>query len=71
MENPELLTVAPATGGPAKLAYSLNDTATQTSQSLSTIKRDIKKGKLRAVHSGKRHLVLHWDLVSYLKSLAD
>jgi excisionase family DNA binding protein len=52
-----------------QMAYSPLEAARATGQSRGKIFKDIREGKLRAVKSGSRTLILRADLEAYLRDL--
>ncbi len=49
-----------------QMAYSIEEIARQTSLSKPFLRLEIKRGRLKAKHFGKRVLVLNQDLKNYL-----
>lgn len=54
-----------------QLAYSINDSASRANLSRAEMYRVINRGDLRAKKLGRRTVILHQDLRSYLANLPD
>lgn len=61
------MTTTPPTG--TKIAYSIVEVAQVTGLSRSKIYEEMDAGRLMSRKAGKRRIILHADLVSYLTSL--
>lgn len=60
-----------ATVGQRRLAYSVNEAAAIAGLSRSWLYGEITAGRLRTRKAGRRRLVLHTDLVSFLDGLPE
>ncbi|HLM59874.1 MAG TPA: helix-turn-helix domain-containing protein [Pyrinomonadaceae bacterium] len=54
-----------------KLAYSVEEIATQTSLSKAFLRNEIRAGRLKVNHFGRRVVVLSEDLQKYLRKQSD
>jgi excisionase family DNA binding protein len=50
-----------------KIAYSVQEAAQETSLSVPYLRNEIRDGNLKATRRGVRVLILHDDLIDYLK----